>query len=80
MWWLSLGWNLNQKLKEELGKIWYGWETLNLSYYEVYGFTYGHPNLIKLIIDENRHQDLSENINYKVIGIVMSEKTRFRGV
>ena len=27
----------------------------------------------KIIIDETRHQDLSKNINYKVIGIVMSE-------
>ena len=40
---------------------------------EVYGFVYSHQNLIKPILDETRHQELSNDINYKAIGSVLTE-------
>ena len=42
-------------------------------YCEVYGFVFRYQNLMKLILYEIRHLELSNHINYKAIGSVLSE-------
>ena len=39
----------------------------------VYGFSYNHRNWMKLILNETRHLELSNHINHKTIGLVLSE-------
>ena len=48
-------------------------ESFDVRTCEAYGFGHIHQNLMKQILNETRHLDLPNYINYKTIGLVLSE-------
>ena len=70
---LGLDWNWIGKLKEKLTRIDWVEKPYGVGTCEVYGFIHSHQNLMKINFTETRHLDLSNHINYKAIGLVLSE-------
>ena len=71
----SLIWNdeLGKNLKKNTNRVAGKQEPWTCSYVGVYGSSYNYQNLMKLILNETRHLELSNYRNYKVIGLVLSE-------
>ena len=69
---LGFGWKVERKTKRVVKQILPKLKTLNYLYNEVYSFTYRQQNLMK-ILNETRHQELSNYINYKAIISVLTE-------
>ena len=70
---LSLGWLTRQKLKEEQKQGCRKIETLDVSVWQSVRLLLQSSKFMKPILDKTRYLDISNNINYKVIGFVLSE-------
>ena len=52
---MGFGWEVERKMKRIAKQILPKLKTLDYPYGKVYSFVYGHQNLIKLILYENRY-------------------------
>ena len=63
----------SEKLKEKLKQIYWKLNLRRCPYDGVYDLFCGHRNLMKPFLDETRHLEIFNHINYKSIGLEMKE-------